>query len=259
MQKKKSYILLLLVLALVCLGVVNSYSIGRSAQSSEHYKIARMAYLVSANIDNEKAQNNLAGLYAEGYGGAVDNVKAAKWFQKAADNGVSVAKFNLSNFYEEGKGVKRDTTKAANLLEELAANGDIDAQYNLGSLYSAGRSDFPKNAERAIFWYQKAAERGFASAQYNLGSIYAQGNGVPKNLSLAGDWYSKAVKQNHPKALLDLGTMYAYGLGYDVDIEKGFELLHKAKLQPQTIVEAKKRIDDICKLLSDPRIAACKK
>jgi TPR repeat protein len=235
-----------LIGTLFCVVFLNAYSYGRYAMSNGNHKTARLWFRLAATTGNASAQNNLAGLYAEGRGGERNNKLAAEWFQRAADQGVVQAMFNLSNFYEDGTGVDRNTTKAVALLEGAASHGDLDAAFNLGSIYATGRDDFQKNVVQGIIWYQKAAERGHASAQYNLGSIYAQGVDVPKDLVLAGKWYTKAAQKNHAKALLDLGTMYAFGVGYEQDISKGLQLLDRAAAQPSTTTQAKDRMNLIC-------------
>jgi uncharacterized protein len=152
-------------LVLVILGcLLNAYSFGRDAFSRGQYKTARVWYLISGNIGNPKAQNNLAGMYAEGRGGVRSDTLAVKWYRRAADNGLAQAQFNLSNFYEEGRGVALDTRMAASLLEKAALQGDVEAAFNLGSLYATGRSDLAKDAQKALSWYEKAASFGYASA-----------------------------------------------------------------------------------------------
>ena len=237
MRQRSTYTAFLAVVLctlLCCAAILSAYRIAGIAHANGNYEAARWALRVAATIGNAKAQNNLAGLYAEGLGGERNDVLAAKWFQRAADQGVTQAKFNLSNFYEEGKGVPRDARKAVALLESAASDGDIDAAFNLGNLYSTGRDDFPKNVAIGIEWYRKAADRGFASAQYNLGSIFARGADVPKDLAEAGKWFTKAAQQGHAKAQLDL------------DVPQGLHWLRKAAGKPSTSVEARERIKAIC-------------
>ena len=155
----RHFLLAMLLIVLLCAGLLNAYNFGRNAFASGDYNSARRWYQVAAVLGNAKAQNNLAGLYAEGHGGEKNDALAAKWFERAAEQGVSAAKVNLSNFYEEGRGVARDTGKAVALLESAATAGDVVAAFNLGSIFATGREDFPKNAARAIFWYEKAAAR----------------------------------------------------------------------------------------------------
>lgn len=235
-----------------------SYDLGRMAKVQSHYAVARFFFGVSAWLGDGRAQNNLAGLYAEGLGGPSDYQAAAKWFQEAANQGVVEAKFNLSNLYESGTGVPRDTGKAIALLEEAAAMGDIIAAFNAGSLLSEGRSDFQKDIPRAIRWYLKAADAGYASAQYNLGWIYTQGVGVPKDWPAAATWFAKAAAQGQAKAQMDLGTMLASGIGGTHDFAKGILLLKKAAGDPKISTEVQRRFAAVCNTASEAsEIAWC--
>ena len=47
-----------------------------------------------------------------------------------------------------------------------------------------------KNLEKAIHWYQKAAENGNKFAQCNLGICYQYGDGVKKDETKAFNWYN---------------------------------------------------------------------
>ncbi len=42
---------------------------------------------------------------------------------------------------------------------------------------------------------QKKAEQGDAAAQYNLGVCYSNGQGVPKDIDKVVEWYQKAAVQ----------------------------------------------------------------
>jgi TPR repeat protein len=165
-QVPKPAAALVLFAALVVAAAVNGHGLGSIAQSIGHYKFARFFFTVAALSGNGPSQNNLAALYAGGRGGNKDDRAAAKWFQRAADDGIVQAKFNLSNFYEEGRGVERNTATAVRLLREAATAGDVEAAFNLGGILSAGRDDLPKDLRGALQWYQNAAELGYASAQY---------------------------------------------------------------------------------------------
>lgn len=58
------------------------------------------------------AQNNLAGMYAEGDGVDQNYKKAKEWWERAARQGIAEASGNLANLYENGDGVKRNRKKA---------------------------------------------------------------------------------------------------------------------------------------------------
>ena len=78
-----------------------------------------------------------------------------------------------------------------------------------------------KDYQRAVYWYNKAAERGNANAQYNLG--YCYNNPVPyieHDLEKSVYWYTKAAEQGDPIAMNYLGEMYSEGEGIPKDPEK---------------------------------------
>lgn len=59
-------------------------------------------------------------IYEKGLGQAPDYVKAAEWYQKAADAGSTRAMSNLAYLYEQGLGVARDETRSLNLYRQAA-------------------------------------------------------------------------------------------------------------------------------------------
>jgi TPR repeat protein len=61
--------------------------------------------------------------------------------------------------------------KIAQLQREADA-GDPDAQYNLAYLYENGLG-LPKDEEKALELYQKAADQGHSEAVYNLNAMKA--------------------------------------------------------------------------------------
>ncbi|WP_141672980.1 tetratricopeptide repeat protein, partial [Gilliamella sp. wkB18] len=87
--------------------------------------------------------------------------------------------------------------------------------------------------QKAIEWYQKAANQGHALAQTNLAYFYLFGIGVDKNENHAFKLYEQAAKQQFVPAIRTLAFMYMQGLGTKVDEYKAFTLLEQAyQLQP---------------------------
>jgi S1-C subfamily serine protease len=62
-------------------------------------------------------------------------------------------------------------------------------------MYSEGKG-VPKDAAKAVEWYQKAAAQGDDGAQHSLGRMYSEGKGVPRDLVLAYAWANLAAAQN---------------------------------------------------------------
>ena len=105
---------------------------------------------------------------------------------------------------------------AAREFKALAEAGDAGAQASLGYLYYAGEG-VPRDYERAVFWYGKAAVQGNRDAQYNLAVAYAFGEGVAPDLAEAALWYRRAAQQRHTLAQYSLGLSYASGEGVTQD------------------------------------------
>ncbi len=72
----------------------------------------------------------------EGVG--VNYVKAAEWFQLAADQGFLPAKRELGIMYLTGDGVEIDPAKAYKLLSDAAQALDPNAMYHLALMYEKG-------------------------------------------------------------------------------------------------------------------------
>jgi len=52
-------------------------------------------YLIAANKGNSAAQNNIGVMYEKGLGVPKNNVKALKWYRKAAEQGNEVSKEHI--------------------------------------------------------------------------------------------------------------------------------------------------------------------
>ena len=163
-----------------------------------------------------EAQFNLGNRYAKGEGVPEDDVQAAYWWRKAAEQGVAAAQFNLGNRYAKGEGVPEDDVQAAYWWRKAAEQGVAAAQFNLGYRYAKGEG-VPEDDRQAVFWYRKAAEQGLAEAQLNLGNRYAKGEGVPEDDIQTVYWYRQAAEQGHAKAQFNLGLMYDNGEGVPED------------------------------------------
>lgn len=51
-------------------------------------------------------------MYYEASGVPQDYAEAAKWYRKAAEQGISLAQFNLGTLYYNGQGVPQDYAEA---------------------------------------------------------------------------------------------------------------------------------------------------
>ena len=104
----------------------------------------------------------------------------------------AAAQFIFGQALRLGRGVKQDDAEAAKWYGRAAKQGLATAQYNLGLMYHMGKGVSRDDAE-AVKWFRCAAEQGHANAQGNLGAMYHNGTGVAQNYREAYIWHSIAA------------------------------------------------------------------
>ncbi len=102
------------------------------------------------------------------------------WLAQSASQGRSRSQTLLAYLLMNGYGGPVDQPRAARLYKLAAEQGDADAQNNLGEIYELGRGTAP-NPEEALRWYERAAEQGLSFAQFNAGRLLAIGVGGKKD------------------------------------------------------------------------------
>jgi len=126
------------------------------------------------------------------YLGLKDYILAAKWFEKAAEQGYADAQMKLGLQLFTGQGIPEDKVKGIEWIRKAAEQGYARAQFHMGN--------FTDDKIKAAEWYEKAAEQGDADAQYELGVLYLNGDSITKDSDKAIKWFNKAVDQGHVKA-----------------------------------------------------------
>ena len=105
---------------------------------------------------------------------------------------------------------------------------EVTTQYNIGLMY-AGGFGVNQDYEKAVRWYQMAAEKGYAPAQIELGVMYAEGWGVSQNYINAYMWFDLAAARST-----------------DEKQSKAIELRRRMseKMTAEQIIEAKKMFQE---------------
>ena len=176
----------------------NAFYIGSLGVAKDQVEAAKW-YRRAAEQDLPEAQHNLGVSYADGQGVAKDEAEAVKWFRKAAEQNLPEAQFNVGIYYHEGRGVTRDDKEAVKWYRKAAEQNCGPAQYSLGLCYAKGEGVAKDDAE-AVKWYRKAAEQNFADAQYGLGLCYAKGQGVAKDYVEGYKWMLLAEARGNEEA-----------------------------------------------------------
>ena len=90
---------------------------------------------VAAEQNFPQAQHNLATAYAEGKGIATSYPKAAAWFEKSAEAGLSQSQFSLGALHERGLITGQpNPAEARRWYERALAQGDTRASERLAAL-----------------------------------------------------------------------------------------------------------------------------
>jgi len=125
--------------------------------------------------------------------------------QQGAAAGNSYDQLNLGAAYDNGIGVTRDIDKALYWYQKAAEQGVAEAQFNLAHLMVSEEMSAVVAAE----WMRKAAEQGMVDAEYLMGVSYAEGIGVAIDRGEARRWLQRAVEKGHEEAMRFLKEMEA--------------------------------------------------
>jgi len=116
--------------------------------------------------------------------------------QKGAAAGNAYDQLNLGAAYDNGIGVKRDVDKALQWYQKAAEQGLAEAQFNLAHLMVTEEISSVAAAE----WMRKAADQGMTDAEYLMGVIYMEGIGLEMDPAEGRRWLKKAAAKGHAEA-----------------------------------------------------------
>ncbi|KAF0717962.1 Aste57867_1988 [Aphanomyces stellatus] len=173
-------------------------------------------YHFSADKGDPDATLNLALLYYYGARGVTQDVaKAATYFLKAHELGMTASAANLGHMYSRGVGVPLDHAKAFTYFQEAAHEGNAAAQNGLATLYLRGHG-VKENRPKAITLFRTAAKQGNADAFYNLGVLALQGalqTDQSPDFEAAYGYFQVAAQHGHTLSMHKVGHMAMNGIG----------------------------------------------
>ena len=139
-----------------------------------------------------------------------------------AGAGDPEAQYEVGKHFDFGWGVKQDGFEAARWYEKAAEQGHVEAQVSLGNLYAGAYFGYLRNERKAYHWYLKAAEKSDPFAQTMVGEAYEKGVVIPRNYSTAAKWYKHAIKGGYFLAPYHLARLYANGMGFEQDLIQAY-------------------------------------
>ena len=170
--------------------VDNGYSEASTYYQNVLHKIQESKNANTSQIAEEWYQKGENYQYGRGVEQSYE--EAAKWYQKAAEQGHAKAQFNLGRLYYGGFGVQEDGVESLKWTTKAAENGLVIAQELMGDYYYEGFAGsihydvksyyydenrpwlLEKDYTEAAKWYRKAAEQGSSYAQERLEMLNSQ-------------------------------------------------------------------------------------
>ena len=142
----------------------------------------------AAETGNAEAQFEMGRIYGNGDGVPQDYEIAVGWLEKAARLNHAKAQESLGSIYANGVGVKQDFITARNWYLKAARNGLGSAQYLMATMFRFGLFESEVDMQKAIEWYQRAAQQNVAAAQLALGKLVMRGKHVKQDDAAALQW-----------------------------------------------------------------------
>lgn len=151
--------------------------------------------------------------YARGLGVPANKELAAKWYEKAIENGNTFSEYQYGMKYVLGTdGFEVDYRKGYEYLSHAAQAGQTYAMKPLAELlddeYIPGLSTEERNSQM-IYWFEKAVENGDEWAAVTLGRKYENGySPVQVDVAKAIHYYQIAADHDIDMVYLSLGKLY---------------------------------------------------
>lgn len=182
----------------------------------------------ASKLGNANAQYSLAKLWLskEEYSDKVN--QALEWLDKSADQDNQFAQYTLGKLYLKEE--RKNVFYALHYLKASATQGNQFAQYALGKLY-LGKNDVKKDMVKALENLTASADQGNQFAQYSLGKLYLVGEDMPKDIYKAVAYLTQSADQSNQFAQYSLGKLYLVGEDVTKDIDKAIDFLWKSAAQ----------------------------
>lgn len=119
-----------------------------------------------AKRGNAQGILNLANMYQAGKGVPRNLEKALEWYRVGGEQGDPQCLYNVAKAYEAGLGTPADAAKSYHYKQRAAEAGSSQAQVEVAKALKAnGKTD------RALYWFQRAADNGEAEAKAVLSAL----------------------------------------------------------------------------------------
>jgi TPR repeat protein len=184
-----------------------------------------------ADDGDAEAQYNIGWMYFNGYGLAINDNLALKWWQQASDQGYVDATFSMAMLYSLGEGqVKKDMGRAVDLYLIAADAGHEDAQLIIKSMLQRNdrairdrKQDIVNNHGSLLgSWKQVRVKRANVRNKPNLEApivTSAEQGHVVLVLTEKAKWTQVALKDNGTIAWIYTSLLENYAIAEVSEVE----------------------------------------
>ena len=184
---------------------------------------------------NPDAQLALGRMYYEGVGGVEqDFEKAGGLFHDASVGGSERAVYNYGLCLTLGRGVPKDEEKGLEWFIRAAEMGVPQAQQQAGLALEAR-----KQYDKAFPFFRAVAETGELWAIHKTATYLLEGLGTEKNPVQAVQYLEVGARRGDPRCQVRLADCYEQGLGVPTDYEEMFSWLYRAAHSDDPEAQAK--------------------
>lgn len=178
----------LLLLSWAANADMQSLKRGLFAYERADYESALDEWLPLAREAFAPAPYYVAMMYERGLGVPQDLDAALRWYQRAEDLGMQVARSAVARLESGVAGRFIDAAAKALDAYRGAHLGDKTSQFELAQMY-LNPDFFPEDRARAVHWLRQASWQGHVEARLLLAEHYALGMGVEQDLGQAMHWW----------------------------------------------------------------------
>lgn len=115
----------------------------------------------------------------------------------------------IGKLYFRGRGVPKDIQRAKTWLQKASDGGNGEGSFFLGNCYQESQ-----DYNSALKAYQKAVRQGYDIANGYIGTLYSKGWGVPKDFDKAVAYWAKAAEKGHEPSINNLVKYYKFKKDY---------------------------------------------
>ncbi|CAF2155862.1 unnamed protein product, partial [Rotaria magnacalcarata] len=187
---------------------------------NKNTKLARGWFAKAAEQGIAEAQVNYGDLLADGIGGSVDIEQAVELYRRAADQGYPDAYKKIQELQT------RTGRRTSHYSLDQLPNHNVHVLMLNGSNYARGEGGLEKDMNKALLYYEMAANRGHMEAEWELARILLDHF---KNNSEGFVYMKRAAEKGHILAQWYTGQLLAFGHGCARDENEALRWLTRAK------------------------------